>query len=102
METFVLHRLLVLSRLTTEFAFNTYSSETELVDIRRESVEQPADKPGIYRITSRLGEGTQPQIATLKQNGDLLFADLGSGVRIEPTSKDQLLRLWKSKGLPLD
>lgn len=102
LETFLLHRLLVLSRLTTEFAFHTYSSETELVDIRRESVEQPADKPGIYRITSRLGEGNQPQVATIKANGDLLFADLGGGVRIEPTSLDQLVRLWKSKGLPLD
>lgn len=102
METFVLHRLLVLSRLTTEFAFNTYSSESELVDIRRESVDQPVDKPGIYRITSRLGEGTQPQISTLKENGELLFADMGGGVRVEPTSKEQLLRLWKSKGLPLD
>ena len=102
METFVLHRLLVLSRLTTEFAFNTYSSESELVDIRRESVDQPVDKPGIYRITSRLGEGTQPQISTLKENGELLFADMGGGVRVEPTSKEQLLWLWKSKGLPLD
>jgi hypothetical protein len=102
LETFLVHRLLVLSRLTTEFAFHTYSSETELVDVRRESVEQPADKPGIYRITSRLGEGTQPQVATMKANGDLLFADLGGGVRIEPTSLEQLVRLWKSKGLPLD
>lgn len=102
LETFLLHRMLVLSRLTTEFAFHTYSSETELLDIRRESVEQPAEKPGIFRITSRLGEGTQPQVATLKANGDLLFADLGGGVRIEPTSLDQLVRLWKSKGLPLD
>ncbi|HEX8878113.1 MAG TPA: hypothetical protein VF777_15300 [Phycisphaerales bacterium] len=102
LETFLLHRLLVLSRLTTEFAFYTYSSETELVDIRRESVEQPVDKPGIYRITSRLGEGNQPQVATIKANGDLLFADLGGGVRIEPTSLEQLIRLWKSKGLPLD
>jgi hypothetical protein len=38
----------------------------------------------------------------MKANGDLLFADLGGGVRIEPTSLEQLVRLWKSKGLPLD
>jgi hypothetical protein len=101
-EAMLLHKLLVGSRLTSEFAFQSYSSETQLIEMRRDSVEQPADKPNIYRITTRMGETGPAQIATLKANGDLLFADMGDGVRIEPTTLDKLVRLWKTKGLPMD
>lgn len=101
-EAFLLQRLLVTSRLTTEFAFQTYSSESDLIEVRHESVEQPADKPKIFRITTRSDDGPPSQVTTLRDNGDLIFADLAGGVRIEPTSLDQLARLWKSKGLPLD
>ncbi len=101
-ESFLVQRLLVASRLTTEFGFHTYSSETNLIETRRESVEQPADKPHIYRITTRTGDAPTSQVATYKENGELLFADLAGGVRVEPTSLEQLVRLWKLKNLPLD
>ena len=101
-EAFLLQRMLVNSRLTADFGFQIYSSESDLIEIRRESVEQPADKPKIYRITTKTGDGAASQVATLRENGDLIFADLPGGVRVEPTSLDQLMRLWKSKGLPLD
>ncbi len=101
-ESFLVQKLLVASRLTTEFGFNTYSSESNLIETRRESVEQPADKPHIYRITTRTGDSPTSQVATYKDSGELLFADLVGGVRVEPTSLEQLVRLWKLKNLPLD
>lgn len=101
-EALLLNRLLVQSRLTADFAFQSYSSESELIDIRRDSVEELKDRPGIFRITTRVGEGGTPQVATIKADGTLLFATLAGSTRVEPTRLDQLARLWKSKGLPLD
>ncbi|MBX3380457.1 MAG: hypothetical protein KF805_10205 [Phycisphaeraceae bacterium] len=101
-ESFLVQRMLIAARLTTEFGFNTYSSETDMIEIRRELVEQPPDKPTFYRISTRVGEGAQPQVAMCRENGDLVFADLPGGVKVEPSSIDKLAKLWKSKGLPLD
>ncbi|MBS0186788.1 MAG: hypothetical protein JSS51_01895 [Planctomycetes bacterium] len=101
-ETFLVHRMLIDAKLATEFAFNTYSSESDLIDIRRELVEQPADKPRLYRMTTKMGDGTTVQSAMFRDTGDLIFADLPGGVKVEPSKLDALARLWKSKGLPLD
>lgn len=101
-ESFLVQRMLIAARLTTEFGFNTYSSETDMIEIRRELVEQPADKPTFYRISTRVGEGAQPQVAMCRENGDLVFANLPGGVKVEPSSIQKLADLWKSKGLPLD
>ncbi|MBX3389896.1 MAG: hypothetical protein KF691_10635 [Phycisphaeraceae bacterium] len=101
-ESFLVQRMLINARLTTEFAFNTYSSESDMIEIRREMVEQPPDKKNIYRVTTRMSDGSPAQIALCRDNGDLIFADLPGGVKVEPSSLDQLVKLWKSKGLPLD
>jgi len=101
-ESFLVQRMLIAARLTTEFAFNTFSSETDLIEIRREVVDQPADKPKIYRLTTRVGEGAPAQVAMFRDTGELIFADLPGGVKVEPTSLDRLVKMWKQKGLPLD
>ncbi|MBN8597003.1 MAG: hypothetical protein J0L78_04940 [Planctomycetes bacterium] len=101
-ESFLVQRMLIGARLTTEFGFNTFSSESDLIEVRREQVEQPADKPKFYRVTTRLGSGAPTQVAMCRENGELVFADLPGGVKVEPSSLDKLAKLWKSKGLPLD
>jgi len=94
--------MLIGARLTTEFGFNTYSSESDMIEIRREMVEQPPDKPKFYRVTTRMSNGSPAQVAMCRENGDLLFADLPGGVKVEPTTLDRLVKMWKEKGLPLD
>jgi len=101
-ESFLVQRMLIAARLNTEFAFNTYSSETDLIEIRREMVEQPPDKPKFYRVTTRMSDGAPAQVAMCRENGELVFADLPGGVKVEPTSLERLVKMWKSKGLPLD
>ncbi|MBL8886311.1 MAG: hypothetical protein JNK16_06590 [Phycisphaerales bacterium] len=101
-ESFLVQRMLIGARLTTEFGFNTYSSESDMIEIRREMVEQPPDKPKFYRVTTRMSNGSPAQVAMCRENGDLLFADLPGGVKVEPTTLDRLVKMWKEKGLPLD
>ncbi|QOI99050.1 MAG: hypothetical protein HRU70_00500 [Phycisphaeraceae bacterium] len=101
-ESFMMPRLLVHKKILTEVAFYAFQSDREKVQLRRDVLAQPADRPGVFILTTRFAEDGLSQTAHFKANGDPIRTELADGTRWEPTDLRELRRLWSSKGLPLD
>jgi hypothetical protein len=100
-EAWLLPQLIVKAGVTADFGFYTYQSEAGGICLRRDTLEQPADKPDCWKITSKLSDDKKPQISYYNGKGELLYTDLPDGSRWEPISVERLVQLWKNKNLPM-
>jgi len=100
-ESLLLPQILIRSGLTADFGFYAYQSDREAIRLRRDELEQPIETPGLWRLTSRLGEDRLPQVSTYTDKGELIRSEMPRGVVAEPITFDELVRLWKQKSLPL-
>lgn len=101
-ESMLLPQILIRSKVPTEFGFYVYQSEAGKVQLRREVLEQPVDRPGLWKLTTRLSEDRKPMVSLFNDQGDLIRTELSDGSIWEPIDPKALVRLWRDKNLPLD
>ncbi|HRQ71945.1 MAG TPA: hypothetical protein PLU35_02840 [Phycisphaerales bacterium] len=100
---FLLPELLVRKGVPGDYRFYAYNSRAGKITLRADTLEQPADRPNVWRLTTRLSEDEAPQFSLFAQSGDLIHTDLPNDAGVwEPIDLDRLVRLWKSKNLPMD
>lgn len=102
LEAMLLPRILVRAATPGEYGFYAYQSKTGTIRLRSDHVDQPADRPGTWRITTKLGEDQKPQVSYYNSDGKLARTELPDGSVWEPIELDRLVQIWKSKGLPTD
>lgn len=101
-EVFLLPQFMLRKKAAAEFAFYAWQSEHQRIKLRRDNLEQPVDMPGVWRLTTHIGEEPNAQVALFKENGDLIRTTMANGTIWEPIEADALAKLWQSKGLPMD
>jgi hypothetical protein len=112
LETRIFPQLLVRTKLPSEFGAYCWNSTAQAITLRRDTLEQPADQPGIWKLTTRQTEDSDPEVAYYNAKGELLRIELRRrGVNPnevidpmiwEPITLEALAQLWRSKGLPMD
>ncbi len=101
-EATVLPQILVKGGAATDFGFYGYQSDEMTVTYRRETLEQPSDRPGLWKLTTRLSEKKPPMVSYFNGKGELMRTEMPDLAVWEPVSKDKLVQLWKAKGLPME
>lgn len=100
--THLLAPLLARRAQAGEFAGYAYNSATNTISLRWDTVEQPANKPGLWVVRSRSDENTPATTHIFNGRGELMRSELHNGRIWEPIELDRLVTLWKRKGLPLE
>ncbi len=101
-QTYLQSALLASKHLPGEYASYAYNSSTNTVALRWDSVEQPEESPGLWRVTTKATETTPATVSLYNEKNDLLRIELANGRIWEPIELKALLKLWKKKGLPLE
>lgn len=101
-QAYLLPSLLPQLGITDEFAFYAYRSAEEAIILRRIRLDHPGGNTSRWRITTTFGEGETPQIAYYKLSGELIRAELPGDRVWAPTTLEELVRLWRTQGLPMD
>lgn len=101
-EMLLLPQILVRMKKPGEYGFYTYQSRQESVALRRDTLKESTDRPGLWVLTTRATEDAEPRISLYNDRGELIRSTLPDKTLVEPISKDRLLQLWKSKGLPMN
>lgn len=102
LEAVLLPDLLMVKRIPAEYGFYTYQSESGTIRLRRELLEQPDDRAGLWVLTTRLNEDAAPQTTSLNELGEVIRVILPEGRVWEPTQLDRLVALWRRANLPMD
>lgn len=100
--TYLIAPLLVSRAKAGEFAAYAYNPGTNIISLRWDTVEQPADKPGLWIVRSRADDNTPATTHTFNGQGRLIRSELHNGRIWEPIELDRLVTLWKRKGMPLE
>lgn len=100
--THLLAPILIENARTGRFAGYAYSTTNNTISLRWDTVEQPADKPGLWVVRSRADENTPAVTHVFNARGDLMRSELHNGRIWEPITLDRLVSLWRRKGLPLE
>jgi len=101
-ESFLLPQLLIRTTLPTEYGFYSYQSAAGQIKLRRDILEQPADRPGLWKMTSKLSEDAKKsQTSLYNESGELIRTELPDGSIWEPVKMEQLVKLWRDKDLPM-
>lgn len=88
------------STIEGDLGFYAYSSSSGAVVLRRDRVSRDPALRGSWTLTTRQSENAEPLVTTLSDAGETLSAAWPEGRIIEPMPADEILKLWKSKGLP--
>ncbi|MEM9560573.1 MAG: hypothetical protein AAF995_09720, partial [Planctomycetota bacterium] len=83
----------------TDYAFISYQTQSGQARLRTDTLA-PANQG--WTLTTTLSDNDAAQVARLDQRGTPRRTTLPNASVWEPTEFDQLLRLWRTKGLPLD
>lgn len=102
LESVLLPDLLMVKKVPAEYGFYTYQSESGNIRLRRDVLEQPEDRAGLWILTTRLNEDSQPHTTSLNERGELIHTMLPEGRVWEPTRLDRLVSLWRRANLPMD
>lgn len=99
-ESLLMPQILIKAGVQSTFNFYAYKSEGGGIKLRSDTLEQPADRPGLYRLTTKFeDEASKTTIGQYNEKGELIRSELPDGTISEPISFEQLLALWKSKHL---
>lgn len=103
LESYLLPQLMIQVKLPAEYAFYVYSFQDGQVRLRRDVLEQPSDRPGLWRLTTRLSEDAKKaQVSLFNDAGQLIRTELPDGSVWQPVELDRLVSLWRGKNLPMD
>jgi hypothetical protein len=100
--TYLIAPLLADRAKAGEFASYAYNPASNIISLRWDTVEQPADKPGLWIIRSRADDNTPATTHTYNGQGQLMRSELHNGRIWEPIELDRLVSLWRRKGMPLE
>jgi hypothetical protein len=100
-EAMLIPQLIVRAKAEVEYAYYTWNPEIGKILLRCDVVERSTDDPSRWRIKTRWGDGEISQTSLYEENGDLVRTELVSGTVIEPSSYEELLKLWSDKRLPI-
>lgn len=98
----ILAPILVENAEVGPYAGYAYNPSTNTISLRWDTVEQPADKPGLWIIRSRPDDNTPAVNHVFNARGDLMRSEMHNGRLWEPITLDRLVNLWRRKGLPLE
>ncbi|MFG0252444.1 MAG: hypothetical protein ACF8NJ_06170 [Phycisphaerales bacterium JB038] len=98
-ELYLLPLLLPRGEQTTEMGF-WYFRESNII-FRQDKME-PAAEAGLWRWVSELSTQVGPMETIIDQSGAVRSKRTADGVRWEATTLEELLALWRRKGLPID
>lgn len=101
-EFFLLPQILVRSRTPADFGFYTYQSESSSIRLRRDTLSQPAERPGLWVLTTRQNDDVEPQVSHYTEDGRFLKTTLPDGSVWEPVEFARLVQLWRRQGLPME
>jgi len=101
-EAWLLPQLLIRAGVEANFGFYSFQSDAGLVRLRRDSLDQLPDRPGVWQLTTKLGEDKPAQVGYFNEKGEHIRTEMHDGSVWEPVTIEKLGRLWKSKGLPMD
>ena len=101
-ESLILPQLLVKVGIPTDYAFYTYQTTSGTIRLRTDSLHESPGRKGRWKLQTRLNTDAERQTFTLNETGAIIGSEFDDGRRWEPISLEQLLRIWKNKGLPLD
>ncbi|MCA9278475.1 MAG: hypothetical protein H6815_07425 [Phycisphaeraceae bacterium] len=96
---YVLPRLLVNAGAQANVAFYAYVPDLKTNKLRFDSIERTED--GTWSIRSKATENQPEYTSFYAPDGSFIRTEYADGRICEPTTKDQLLAIWKRKGLPL-
>jgi hypothetical protein len=99
-ELYLLPLLLPRSEQTAEVGF-WYFRESDVV-FRQDKTEPWTEEPGLWRWVSEISSQTGPMETIVEPSGAVRSKRTADGVRWEATSLEELLTLWRRKGLPID
>jgi len=100
--THLMSTLLARRAVPGEFASYAYNPGTNTISMRWDTVEQPADRPGLWIVRSRPDDNTPATSHVFNAQGRLMRSELHNGRLWEPIERDRLISLWRRKGLPLE
>lgn len=99
-ESLLMPQILVRAGVESGFAFYAFKSDAGSILLRHDTLEQPADRPGLYKVTTRFADEIDKTTVSLyNEKGVLIRSELPGGLIYEPINFEQLLALWKSKHL---
>ena len=101
-EGMLLPQIMVREARPGEYGFYVYQSKFGNVRLRRDELEQVADDPGSWRLTTRMTEDEEPRVSLYKSSGELISSRQSDGVIMVRTTLERLVELWRRKNLPMD
>jgi hypothetical protein len=101
-ESYLMPAILVRASMPTIYGSYAYQSQSERVQYRRDILEQPRGGSKAFTLRTRLSDD-QPtdQVTLLDEKGNLVRGELSTGVLSEPSTGQEIRKLWQAKGLPL-
>jgi len=99
--TYHMGALLAHKGLIGEFASYAYNSSSDAVSLRVDSVTR-GPRDDTWRVTTKTTPESPPSTALYDEDAELVRVTLANGRQWQPTALDDLIDLWKRKGLPLE
>lgn len=84
------------------YASYAYRPQRGAITLRLDDLDQPADKPNLWRLTSTPDQGGEGTVTLLTTDGRPISATLASGQVWKPIDRARLEAIWNRKGLDLD
>lgn len=100
-ESYLLPRIYVRFGAPSVFNVYRYHSATSELTMRTDELA-PLEGGEGWSLTTRMHADAPIETTVLDEQGHIIRRVLPTGIVMEPSSLDQLKRLWSSKGLPID
>jgi len=101
-ESYLLPQLLIAAKLPASYGFYVFQSRDGRCKLRTDVLDQPADRPGVWKLTTSFADDSRMrQVSLYTDAGDLIRTELPDGKVWEPTDLDRLVKLWRAKDLPM-
>lgn len=103
-ESQMLPYLLMKAGVEAEHGFYSWNSNESKVVLRRDLLEAIDTGNGDkgWKVSTQSVEGRKPMVAYFDASSSLLRIEMSDSSVWEPTTYEQLKRIWESKGLPTD
>ncbi|MDP1662977.1 MAG: hypothetical protein Q8L55_13760 [Phycisphaerales bacterium] len=84
-----------------ELGFYAYRADTGTVSLRREAVGRDPSRANAWTVRSRQRDEKAATVNVYRDDGTLVRSELVDGSTWEPIEPEALLKIWKSKNLPV-
>jgi len=98
----LLPQILATLAIPGEYAFYAYRTVDQKVRLREDTLAEVPGRPGVLTLTTVFHEDQPPQVTLLRNDGTVIRTDLPGGRVWEPIALDNLVAIWRDKGLPLN